>query len=927
MKRFVALLLVLCCLLSCAQAQQGEISLPASLVSVQAQAFENAASIQRVTVPDGAREIASRAFAGSSLREIVLPESLSFIAEDAFDGCSNLTLFVPRDSYAHIWCAQHDFAYEILGDEQQAASCAVHSLEWADGTLRAVVSTDRACTLCIEVLSEDGALLHTETAAMEADLDNSTVEIVPGIAMPESFVLRATLVDEAGNALCDARTNSRHTAAHAEFESRTAADYPADRVMDFGDSGYAVLNEDVLCLDVQASLSGGVYTFTDDGFDLRSGDVIRLLVDGEETLVKVSSASRSGESWQVQADPDLCLAECYDVLKIDAYLAGQSQARGIDETARVFDVTPSLDLGVGEAGIHAWADVHLKLSYDVNLLGADYFDAQITLTLSGDASISLHKEIDTFKNDNAPAIQLYNSVVTIPGVPAPAFLNVSLPLNIYAKAGGVITAGFSNTYGFSFNTRDGFSGIESSDSHAEAQVKGELNVEFGPEVSLTVALFDFFNARLGGGFGLGARGEVQVPSYGGSTVVQDSVHACLACVDMDFHAYARVRGTVVYKITKQIKGSLLDWPIVNETEQLAPAYYSLENEAASPFGGAATFGWGDCPNHKYRVEVSTTDYAGAAVSGVLLTISGENTETLAASSPAEAYLYDGAYTATADFESGQVLKDFSVEGAKKNVNLQEKLAALHGVVSDRLTGKAISGAAVTLTLPDGSAQTASTDSSGAYRFENLPGGTYSLTFSKQDYRDEQLSGVTCIAGEDAEANASLLSSLMPDEAVMRYLMECFGEDLIQRMNDAQINLHGIFHYYVPEGMPIDTTEGAFLMMELRLHTPLKFTYPVDQVDYAVMREAQCALLDANVFGLTAEEIAACKELIYTTYTQGESVFAQDGLVEHYISETPGYAALILQRHNWGVVKDSVEDKSYAWGSGYDWDVMEYRIYE
>ena len=79
------------------------LTLPKAVQIIEEEAFYGDTSIEKVIVPDGTKEIRSRAFAQSSLTEIELPDSLTLIAEDAFEGCEGLSVSVPENCYAYDW--------------------------------------------------------------------------------------------------------------------------------------------------------------------------------------------------------------------------------------------------------------------------------------------------------------------------------------------------------------------------------------------------------------------------------------------------------------------------------------------------------------------------------------------------------------------------------------------------------------------------------------------------------------------------------------------------------------------------------------------------------------------------------------------------------------------------------------------------------
>lgn len=103
-RRVLAIFLVLMLLSAdiCAIAESvATLTLPSELQIIEEDAFYGDTSIDKVVVPDGTKEIRSRAFANSSLTEIELPDTLTFIADDAFSGCGTINIVVPENCYAY----------------------------------------------------------------------------------------------------------------------------------------------------------------------------------------------------------------------------------------------------------------------------------------------------------------------------------------------------------------------------------------------------------------------------------------------------------------------------------------------------------------------------------------------------------------------------------------------------------------------------------------------------------------------------------------------------------------------------------------------------------------------------------------------------------------------------------------------------------
>lgn len=105
----IVLALVLLSTGLCAAAEsesEAVLVLPSMLKIIGEEAFCENTSIGKVIVPEGAAEIRSKAFAGSSLTALELPSTLTYIAEDAFEGCGEFELSVPENCYAYDRCIE-----------------------------------------------------------------------------------------------------------------------------------------------------------------------------------------------------------------------------------------------------------------------------------------------------------------------------------------------------------------------------------------------------------------------------------------------------------------------------------------------------------------------------------------------------------------------------------------------------------------------------------------------------------------------------------------------------------------------------------------------------------------------------------------------------------------------------------------------------
>ena len=76
--------LLIVCLLAFCSAESNLLTIPASVLRIDEEAFFGDTSLDEVVLPEGIESIGNRAFAGSSIKRVYLPASLTEIAEDAF---------------------------------------------------------------------------------------------------------------------------------------------------------------------------------------------------------------------------------------------------------------------------------------------------------------------------------------------------------------------------------------------------------------------------------------------------------------------------------------------------------------------------------------------------------------------------------------------------------------------------------------------------------------------------------------------------------------------------------------------------------------------------------------------------------------------------------------------------------------------------
>ena len=794
MKKLLALLCAAWMLMAVGAAENALI-LPGNLTVIGEEAFMDAASIRSVVLPEGVKEIHGRAFAGSSVRAMNLPASIGFIAEDAFDGCGKLTVRVPRDSYAHRFASDHDVKYTIVESEgsgqDENAGYVIHHVECVSEIIENLpaphryfkVDADMAepCDIEVRFYDEedpDGEPVQyycEELDASEMSGDEFLVILPYEAYFPEYFILDVRLIrSRDGAQMGETYITYDYTKRHAEIMNKTQADYADREVISYGDAGYAVL-EDGVIRAAGAKTAGG-YVLTPPRA-LEKGDVLYLDLGDTNKAVKVKSVIDNGDgSVTVMPDEDICLSDVFARLDISSYMqpvSGMNTAS--DEASRggvkVIPLSPEFKYGPvtveGSAGIAVMMDMKQDKE-------ADYVSVECWLETTADLEIKLTEGINTRGwEDNPFEIPLGPSIdIEIPGTDIGGELSVTIPLNFELDVGGSIFVNVKNKVGFTCNSDSRrFKRIDQDESKAYAEVVGEVSADVGPQFKLEVDLMEMLDTRIRGQIGVKAEGELEGLNYGGSVSTSGETpphkHACLGCLNCDISIFAGVWAKLEGKISDTIDFDLFDEPIISmDPVKIGDAYWSFLNEKESIYGGEKSFGFTECGNNQYRTDFTTLDYKGDEVTGIPVACTGEQGGAKNGRSPYSLYLYPGSYTALASFELGDVRTSFAVKNKAQSIVLKEQAVLIEGDVRDVDTYEVIPGALVTLTLPDGSALSSSTDALGQFSFGGLPAGLYTITASAPEYKPYTSEGRECAQGGSYGVYITLVKGRISIEGVV-----------------------------------------------------------------------------------------------------------------------------------------------------------------
>ena len=149
MKRWLAivcmLILALAAVFSAAAlAASGEVVLPETLKTVEAEAFAGNAKITSLVIPKTVNAIESRAFANcTGLREVIFSKNTSLkIAENAFMGCGDIHFSVFPDTPGELFALAHGYRCDRLEDGSPFMERALQLVTQHGGTMSILQSAD-----------------------------------------------------------------------------------------------------------------------------------------------------------------------------------------------------------------------------------------------------------------------------------------------------------------------------------------------------------------------------------------------------------------------------------------------------------------------------------------------------------------------------------------------------------------------------------------------------------------------------------------------------------------------------------------------------------------------------------------------------------------------------------------------------------------
>lgn len=619
---------------------------------------------------------------------------------------------------------------------------------------------------------------HCESSVVSIDKPS-------GLNLPTHYIVTASLYDsETTNELCDTYICANYTEENEEFEKLTVNDFKDETVLNFDKDktdNFGVLADEVKeikCTGSQNRISvksqsikiGGnlvnreTYTFSnpDDTVKrLKQGDKVLIYENGTaKYILEISNVSVSGGQISITESLDTDLMDFYSVLKVDM---GVEEAKADDSgfmtQAEIIDTDTSAKVSLatnlewkiknGNPGaslkgeLKGEAELDLSIKYDARIFRKDYFECAVKSNITGTFQVKLEGTID---NSSKVKKELEGVKVPFktPIVGLDAYTAVSFPTEVSFKANVSVTLKFAMNNGFTYNSNSGRQDIDKKSYSVDFKGEAKFEVSTGPKFAVGVTFIkDKLDASIEAQIGVKLTAELALTQSDDISNV-DSKHACHACLSGKARWFAKVNVKLKYKIVKDVlEGTAFDLNVISvegyvNPMQLIPGgfYLSLKNDRNSILGGQIKFGWGACPNKKYRLIVKTVDKDNNEISGVALTIVNSNGDVVqSAKSQSKGYLYNGVYKVSGTIGDKTVSSSFVINEGAKNITLSEKSQStthITGKVRDADTKKWIDGATVKFNKGEMTISSATTSADGSFEAD-LPVDSYEIIVSKDGY--------------------------------------------------------------------------------------------------------------------------------------------------------------------------------------------------
>lgn len=669
----------------------------------------------------------------------------------------------------------------------------ITSIEYTESTADVTINVNSTCVLTLEFYDENSNELLLSTAVQTPSYCEMVSVSVPinYNELPEHFIAIARMYDANNTEVCEAFKDIEKTSKFEEFSQQTIEDFDEEKVVNFDDditNNFGVLADDVIKFESNSNVNTLVdidgegtdnvtYTFKnldEDMQNLKLGN--KVYFKDVECIFQISAITINDDgtvsytSIENPEDPTE-LADYYDVIKVDTTIDVEN-ANSDDEVsvcsdnyaeveaqAEIIDVDNKWASSLGTSLSYKFNDnleisgslkgtggVSVKLYYDAHLFGDDYFKTEIVSSLTIELDINV-----TLSTDNSEEVKKEFEAAKVSidtGIPGlTVYVQPSIPTEWKLSASGKFTFKYEVESGFSYDTDTGRHDIDKKTHSLDLKIEGSAELKFGPKLEFGIQYGiphtkkdDLLKAGISAQCGIKIKATMEI---GGSITNAEEVHACNLCVSGEAKWFVTVDVKLSINISKKLSYDVFDLNILTFeawinalSDTPGKFYFSIINDSDSCFGGTPfQFGFGKCPNHKYRTTIIAKNADDSNAENIKITLNNSNGKTVESKkSPLVAYLYSGTYSAKAEFDDTTVNKSISVAEAAQEVDLYKISAdgAFSGMICDAETNEAISEATVLIYNGDTLVTSGKSKDDGSYNI-SVPDGTYCVETTVDGY--------------------------------------------------------------------------------------------------------------------------------------------------------------------------------------------------
>ncbi|MBQ7598917.1 MAG: InlB B-repeat-containing protein [Clostridia bacterium] len=666
----------------------------------------------------------------------------------------------------------------------------ITNIDVEDDTATATINVNEESILVVRFYDENTeALIGTISALTPEYCEMEEVNITIDISLPEHFVVTADLYSFEEEQLCNTFRSIKYTSNYEAFQRLTVNDFEGRTVLNFDDdptNNFGVLNDSVILVNQTENKNKLVQEVTEleDGSDLYSytfsntdeqveslsvNDVVYAIdKNGNGCLFKIGGIETSLEAITFTTAGENELTDYYDVLKVDMRIhnddstAQNSGRQGERRKIEVIDaeahpsaefsplnlewnITDWLKLsGVAKAKV----SVDVEITYDARLFRKDYFFMSFKNTTDLEASIKLTAHTENDDEADAAMHRKFEkkfdfAKLRIP-TPVPGLavkVDAGVPVELSAEGSVEISYTTENVSGFTYATDTGRQPYDKKERTFDVKAEGKAELKVGPKLEVGIAFLEtVVEAKVEAQAGFVATATATLEIVNATNA--ESKHGCALCVSVEPRWFVEVSAKLTYEILEDVlSGQVFEVKLVDVEGQIKfggfpNVYFSIIHSADSVFGTIAPkFGFGDCPNKKYRTTIRLTDDDGHEITGNNVTVYKANNEVFSSKNSTYVdYLYDGRYTVKTSIDGADIAKSIVVSGAAQEINLKKTSGdgSISGKIESSDNNTPVSGA--TILVKQGALVVASlsSDSNGEYNV-NLPDGTYCIRITKDGY--------------------------------------------------------------------------------------------------------------------------------------------------------------------------------------------------